>query len=60
LRAIRTIVLAKGLVGMDVVEVSPPYDHASITALAANRVVQEALSALALRKAGRAPAPENP
>ena len=30
---------------IDVVEVSPPYDHADITAALANRVVLEALSA---------------
>ncbi len=60
LRAVRAIVLEKGLVGMDVVEVSPPYDHAQITAMAANRVVLEALSGLALWKRGRSPAPEDP
>ncbi|HKD96442.1 MAG TPA: agmatinase [Micromonosporaceae bacterium] len=36
--------------GMDVVEVSPPYDHAEITALLANRVVLEALSGMARRR----------
>ena len=36
------------LVGMDVVEVSPPYDHAELTAILAHRVVMEAISALAL------------
>jgi agmatinase len=60
LRAVRAVVLEKGLVGMDVVEVSPPYDHAQITAMAANRVVLEALSALALWKRGRSPSPEDP
>jgi len=43
---------------MEVVEVSPPYDHAEITALLANRLVLEALSGLALRRLGRDPAPE--
>lgn len=60
LRAIRTLVLARGLAGMEVVEVSPPYDHASITALAANRIVLEAISALAVHRGGGAPRPENP
>lgn len=60
LRAVRRIVLAHDLAGMDVVEVSPPFDHSDITALAAHRVVIEALSALALRRRGGAPAPENP
>jgi agmatinase len=36
--------------GMDVVEVSPPYDHAEITALLANRVVLEALAGMARRR----------
>jgi len=38
------------LAGMDVVEVSPPYDHAEVTAMAAHRVVLEAISALAARR----------
>jgi len=60
LRALRRLVLAKGLAGMEVVEVSPPFDHAELTAMAAHRVVLEGLSALAVRRAGRAPAPEEP
>jgi agmatinase len=36
--------------GMDLVEVSPPYDHAEITAALANRVVLEALSGIARRR----------
>lgn len=51
LRAIRQIVGRVDLAGMDVVEVSPPYDHAETTAMAANRAVLEALSALAVKKA---------
>ena len=47
LRAIRQIVGQVDLVGMDVVEVSPPYDHAEVTAALAHRCVMEALSALA-------------
>lgn len=60
LRAVRHLVLAKGLAGMEVVEVSPPYDHAGITAMAAHRVVLEAMAALAVHRTGRAPAPERP
>jgi agmatinase len=60
LRAVRTLVLSKGLAGMDVVEVSPPYDHAAITAMAAHRTVLEALSALALHRKGGAARPEDP
>jgi len=51
LRAVRQIVGAVELAGMDVVEVSPPYDHAETTAMAANRAALEAISALAVRKA---------
>ena len=51
LRAIRRIVGAVELAGMDIVEVSPPYDHAEITAAAANRCALEAISALAVKKA---------
>jgi agmatinase len=50
LRAIRQIVGQVDLVGMDVVEVSPPYDHAEVTAALAHRCVMEALSALAARR----------
>ena len=60
LRAIRRLVLERGLAGMEVVEVSPPYDHGGITAIAAHRVVLEALSALAVHRSGRGPRPEEP
>ena len=50
LRGIRQIVGSVELCGMDVVEVSPPYDHAETTAMAANRAALEAISALAVRK----------
>jgi len=53
LRAVREIVLKVDLAGLDVVEVSPPYDPAGITAEAAHRVCLEALSALAYRKRER-------
>ncbi len=57
LRAIRQVVGAVELAGMDVVEVSPPYDISEITAAAAHRCVMEAISALAARRrqAGLAP-----
>ena len=50
LDAVRRICLELPVVGIDVVEVSPPYDHADITAALANRVVLEALSAIARRR----------
>jgi len=46
LRAIRQIVLRTDVVAMDVVEVSPPYDWAEITAQNAHRCLLEAISAL--------------
>ena len=51
LRAIRQIVGQVDLVGMDVVEVSPPYDTSEVTALLAHRCVVEAISALAAKRA---------
>lgn len=38
--------------GMDIVEVSPPYDHADITAIAASTIAQHHIQALALKKGG--------
>jgi agmatinase len=50
LDAVRRLARDLPVVGMDVVEVSPPYDHADITAALANRVVLEMLSATARRR----------
>jgi agmatinase len=50
LRAIRAIARAVPVVGMEVVEVAPPFDHADVTALAAHRCVLEALAAIATRR----------
>src|SRR4249919_3270747 len=76
LDAVRRICLELPVVGVDVVEVAPPYDHADITAALANRVVLEALSAIARKRqderdgtrwdpslpllADREPLPDNP
>jgi agmatinase len=54
LDAVRRICYEVPIAGMDVVEVSPPYDHSDITAMLGNRVVLEALSAMARAKADRA------
>jgi agmatinase len=43
-------ILELDFVGMDVVEVSPPYDHAEITAIAASTVAQHYIGALARRR----------
>ena len=40
------LVAKEGLCGMEVVEVSPPYDHADITSLMALRIVVDALGAM--------------
>jgi agmatinase len=50
LDAVRRICYELPVTGIDVVEVAPPYDHADITASLANRVVLEALSALARQR----------
>ena len=47
LDAVRRIAMELPVCGLDVVEVSPPYDHAEMTAYLANRVVLEALSGIA-------------
>ena len=50
LDAVRRIAYELPVVGVDVVEVSPPYDHADITSALANRVVLEVLSGMARRR----------
>jgi agmatinase len=50
LRAVRQIATSVPIVGMDVVEVSPPYDPSEITAQVANRIVCEVISSLAAVK----------
>jgi agmatinase len=45
------------IVGVDVVEVSPPYDSAEITAFLGNRVILEVLSAIARRRRDAAGGP---
>ncbi|GII56458.1 agmatinase [Planotetraspora thailandica] len=50
LDAVRRTCFELPVVGVEVVEVAPPYDHAEITAYLGNRVVLEALSAMARRR----------
>jgi len=57
LEAVRRICFELPIVGIDVVEVAPAYDSSDITAILANRVVLEALSAIALKKSGGAYSP---
>ena len=52
LRAVRRIATSVDVVALDVVEVSPPYDGpGEVTAQAAHRVVMEAISGIAWRRA---------
>ena len=60
LDAVRRICRELPIAGIDVVEVSPPYDHAEITAFLANRVCLEALSGLAAKKVGITHDPAGP
>lgn len=60
LDAVRRVALELPVVGVDVVEVCPPYDHADVTAALANRVVLEALSGIAARRRGLSADPLRP
>jgi agmatinase len=60
LDAVRRICRELPVAGIDVVEVSPPYDHAEITAYLANRVCLEALAGLAARTVGISHNPAGP
>jgi agmatinase len=60
LDSVRRICRELPVVGVDVVEVSPPYDQADVTAFLANRVVLEALSAIAHRRSGAPWDPRRP
>jgi agmatinase len=53
LTAVRRLAAEVGIVAMDVVEVSPPYDdRGEITALLANRAVREAMTGIAMHRQG--------
>jgi agmatinase len=63
LDAVRRAAMELPVVGMDLVEVSPPYDHGEVTAYLGGRVVLEALSGIAWRRraaAGPIRRPEDP
>jgi agmatinase len=51
LDAVRRIGMELPVAGMDIVELSPPFDHAEVTAYLANRIALEALSGIAWRQA---------
>ncbi len=50
LRAVRKVALETNLVAVDVVEVSPAYDHADNTVNNAHRVIMEVLAGMAVRR----------
>src|SRR3954453_13331535 len=60
LDAVRRICRELPVAGIEVVEVSPPYDHAEITSYLANRVCLEALAGLAAAKIGISHDPAGP
>lgn len=60
LDTVRRLAFELPIVGVDVVEVSPPYDHADITAMLANRIVLETLSGIAARRRGDTWQPARP
>ncbi|OPC77077.1 agmatinase [Embleya scabrispora] len=60
LDTVRRLAFQLPVVGVDVVEVSPPYDHADITAMLANRIVLECLSGMAARRRGDTWRPDRP
>ncbi len=64
LDAVRRVAMELPVGGVDIVELSPPFDHAEVTAYLANRIALEVLSGIAWRRAqaaGRGPRrPEDP
>ncbi len=59
-RAVRTVTSELDIAAFDLVEVSPPYDHADVTAMAGQRTILEALNGIALRHTGRSAQHERP
>ena len=53
MRMVRKLAYEHTVVGMDVVEVAPAYDHADCTVNVANRLFMECLAGLAAKTARR-------
>jgi agmatinase len=51
LDSVRRIGMELPVAGVDIVELSPPFDHAEVTAYLANRIALEAMSGIAWRRA---------
>jgi agmatinase len=60
LDAVRRVAMELPIAGVDIVEISPPFDHADVTAFLGNRIALEALSGIAWRLAGGGRRPEDP
>ncbi len=60
LDAVRRAAMELPLAGMDIVEISPPFDHAEITAFLGNRIALEAMSGIAWRVERKQRRPEEP
>jgi agmatinase len=57
LDAVRRVAMELPVGGVDIVELSPPFDHAEVTAYLANRIALEVLSGIAWRRAQAAGRP---
>jgi arginase family enzyme len=51
LDAVRRIAMELPVAGVDIVELSPPFDHAEVTAYLGNRIALEAMSGIAWKRA---------
>jgi agmatinase len=58
LSAVRTVASSVDICAMDLVEVSPPYDVAELTAMAAHRVLLETITGIARYRAGASAGPQ--
>jgi agmatinase len=60
LDAVRRVAMELPVAGVDIVEISPPFDNAEVTAYLGNRIALEAMSGIAWRLGGRTRRPEDP
>ena len=58
MRMVRTLAYEHHVVGMDVVEVAPPYDHADVTVNVAHRLFTECLAGMAAKRRDAAGQPK--
>jgi agmatinase len=60
LDAVRRAAMELPVAGVDIVEVSPPFDHAEVTAYLGNRIALEAMAGIAWRLGAKDRRPEDP